>query len=160
MLLAKTNHFGANVNKEIFSVAFWIVDVMSLTILQIFVLIYYLSGLVKLVYRMLYNIGSLAICLQKSKYLMLSVKTLLFQPCDARNIFLILLFRCILLQLMCMNCIFTLMSLAVSLLWPPCVADVDIIFFALWLLCCIFFSHLISAVAEWMSTILRHMVWP
>jgi len=70
------------------------------------------------------------------------------------------------------------------LLWPPCMADADIIFsfcslfmaalwnraghyiFALWFLLSFiflsffFFPRLISAVAEWMSTILPHMVWP
>jgi len=57
--------------------------------------------------------------------------------------------------------------LLLLLLWPPCVADADIIFLpcALWFLLSssIFFylfSRLISAVAEWMSTILPHMVWP
>ena len=48
-----------------------------------------------------------------------------------------------------------------GLLWMPCVADADII-----LLSCGFFyrhflfPHQISAVANWMSTILLHMVWP
>jgi len=49
------------------------------------------------------------------------------------------------------------------LLWPPCVADADIIFSS----CGIFFlssffRRLISAVGDWMSTIhvLIHMVWP
>jgi len=41
---------------------------------------------------------------------------------------------------------------------------VGIIFFVLWFLPSflpsIFFPRLISAVADWMSTILRHMVWP
>jgi len=37
-------------------------------------------------------------------------------------------------------------------LWPPCVADVDIIF-----LPCGFF---LSSSADWMSTILPHMAWP
>jgi len=35
--------------------------------------------------------------------------------------------------------------------------------FALWFLLLsffLFFPHLISAVADWMSAILRHMVWP
>jgi len=34
--------------------------------------------------------------------------------------------------------------------------------FALWFLLLLssFFPHLISAVADWMSTILPHMVWP
>jgi len=45
------------------------------------------------------------------------------------------------------------------LLWPPCVADADIIFLpcGFYLL---FFPRLILAVADWMSTILPHMVWP
>ena len=71
------------------------------------------------------------------------------------------------------------------LLWPPCVADADIIFFALWFLLLLssilwppyvirqaifssrrlfffffFFPRLISAVADWISTILPHTVWP
>jgi len=32
--------------------------------------------------------------------------------------------------------------------------------FALWFLLSSFFPRLISAVADWMSTILAHMVWP
>ena len=32
--------------------------------------------------------------------------------------------------------------------------------FALWFLLLFFFPRLISAVADWMSTILPHMVWP
>jgi len=32
--------------------------------------------------------------------------------------------------------------------------------FALWFLSSSFFPRLISVVAEWMSTILLHMVWP
>jgi len=32
--------------------------------------------------------------------------------------------------------------------------------FALWFLSFFFFPHLISAVGDWMSTILRHMAWP
>ena len=51
------------------------------------------------------------------------------------------------------------------LLWPPCVADADIIFlpcgfFFFFLLLLLFFPRLISAVAHWMSTILPHMLWP
>jgi len=48
------------------------------------------------------------------------------------------------------------------LLWPPCVADADIIFSScgFFYLSSSFFPRLISAVAEWMSTILLHMVWP
>jgi len=30
----------------------------------------------------------------------------------------------------------------------------------LWFLSSIFFPRLISAAAQWMSTILRHMMWP
>jgi len=47
-----------------------------------------------------------------------------------------------------------------KLSWPPCVADVDIIFFVLWfLLSSILFSpRLISAVADSVSTIHLHMV--
>ena len=64
----------------------------------------------------------------------------------------------------------------VILLWPLCVADADIIFmaapsnraghyiFALWFFLyhssSSFFPRLISAVPNWMSTILPHMVWP
>jgi len=48
-------------------------------------------------------------------------------------------------------------------LWPPCVADVDIIFLP-WFLSSFFYlffiPRLISAVADWMSTIFLHMVWP
>jgi len=32
--------------------------------------------------------------------------------------------------------------------------------FALWFLSIFFIPRLISAVADWMSTILRHMMWP
>jgi len=32
--------------------------------------------------------------------------------------------------------------------------------FALWFLFVFFFPRLISAAVDWMSTILRHMVWP
>ena len=46
-------------------------------------------------------------------------------------------------------------------LWLPCVADADIIFLPCgFFFLSIFFPRLISAVAEWMSTILVHMVWP
>jgi len=43
-----------------------------------------------------------------------------------------------------------------SLLWPPCVADADIIFL-LWFLSS-FFPRLILDVADWISTILPHDV--
>jgi len=45
------------------------------------------------------------------------------------------------------------------LLWPPCVTDADIIFLSWFLLISsIFFPQLFSAIADWMSTILLHMV--
>jgi len=48
-----------------------------------------------------------------------------------------------------------------SSLWPPCVADADIIFLPCGFFLSIFFiPRLISAAADWMSTILPHMVWP
>jgi len=40
-----------------------------------------------------------------------------------------------------------------SYLWPPCVADADIIFYPWFLSFFFFFPRLISAVADWMSTI-------
>ena len=44
-------------------------------------------------------------------------------------------------------------------LWPPCVADADIIFLPV--VCSFFFfPRLISAVADWMSTILPHTMRP
>ena len=55
-------------------------------------------------------------------------------------------------------------SLAMNqcLLWPPCVADADIIFlpcgFFLSIFYLFFIPRLISAVAQWISTILLHMV--
>jgi len=61
-----------------------------------------------------------------------------------------------------LNCAKKSISIICKYLWPPCVAEADIIFS-----CCIFFflsifffRRLISAVADWMSTILPHMVWP
>jgi len=45
-------------------------------------------------------------------------------------------------------------------LWPPCVADADIIFLPCGFYLSVFFARLISAVADWMSTILWHMMWP
>jgi len=55
-------------------------------------------------------------------------------------------------------------TISVCLLWPPCVADADIIF----LPCGFFFFYVLSssfprlnsAVADGMSTVLPHMVWP
>jgi len=55
-----------------------------------------------------------------------------------------------------------LLALELFLLWPPCVADADIIFLScgfFYLLSLSFFPCLISAVADWMSAILAHMVW-
>jgi len=48
------------------------------------------------------------------------------------------------------------------LLWPPCIADANIIFFSVVSLYLPFFflPRLISVVTDWMSTILRHMMWP
>jgi len=40
------------------------------------------------------------------------------------------------------------------LLWPPCIADADIIFLPCGFFLSSFLPHLMSAVAEWMSTIL------
>jgi len=47
------------------------------------------------------------------------------------------------------------------LLWPPCVADAGHYIFVLWFLLSssTSFPRLISAVTDWMSTILPHMVW-
>ena len=47
------------------------------------------------------------------------------------------------------------------LLWPPCVADADIVFLScgFFFLSFFFFPRLISAAADWMSTIFPHMVW-
>jgi len=46
-------------------------------------------------------------------------------------------------------------------LWSPCVADADIIFCPVvsFLLSFVFFPRLISAVSDWMSVILPHMMW-
>jgi len=48
------------------------------------------------------------------------------------------------------------------LLWPPYVIGQAVIFLpcGFYLLLSIFFPRLILAVADWMSTILSHMVWP
>ena len=43
-------------------------------------------------------------------------------------------------------------------LWPPCVADADIIFVRWFLSIFLFFPRLISAVADWMSTIHIHTI--
>jgi len=46
-----------------------------------------------------------------------------------------------------------------SLLWPPYVADADIIFLPCGFFFLFFFPRLISAVGYWMSTIPSHVVW-
>jgi len=54
-------------------------------------------------------------------------------------------------------------ALSPLLLWPPYVIGQAIIFSccAFYLLSIyLFFPRLISAVGDWMSTIVRHMVWP
>jgi len=60
-----------------------------------------------------------------------------------------------------------LASLLTHFLWPPYVIGQAIIFLpcgfylsSFFLLLSSFFPHLISAAADWMSTILRHLVWP
>jgi len=61
-------------------------------------------------------------------------------------------------------CLEKLMTLVLKncYLWPPCVADADIIFLpcGFFFFLSSFFPRLISTVADWMSTILPHMVWP
>jgi len=56
-------------------------------------------------------------------------------------------------------------SVYAAILWPPCVADADNIFlpcgfYLSFFLSFYLFSRLISAVGDWMSTILLNMVWP
>jgi len=46
---------------------------------------------------------------------------------------------------------------AMVFIWPPCIADAVIIFLSF---SSSYFPHLISAVADWMYTILSHMIWP
>ena len=46
--------------------------------------------------------------------------------------------------------------IAVYFVWPPCVADADVIFILWFLLLFLFFSRLISVVAEWMSSCLPY----
>jgi len=43
-------------------------------------------------------------------------------------------------------------------LWQPCIADADITFLPCSLFYLLFFPRLISAVADWMSTVLPHVV--
>jgi len=45
-------------------------------------------------------------------------------------------------------------------LWPPYLIGQAIYIFILWFLLLLLFPRLISAVGDWMSTILPHMVWP
>ena len=45
-------------------------------------------------------------------------------------------------------------------LWPPCVADADIIFLPSGFFFLSFFPRSISAIADWMFAKLAHMVWP
>jgi len=47
-----------------------------------------------------------------------------------------------------------------SLLWPPCVADADVIFCSCGDSFFFFFPRLFSSVGNWMSAILPHMMWP
>jgi len=53
-----------------------------------------------------------------------------------------------------------ILSRHLLLLWPPCVANADILFYPSGYCLSSFFPRLISAVADWMSTILPHMMWP
>jgi len=46
------------------------------------------------------------------------------------------------------------------LLWPPCVVDAALYFCPTVSLFYLLFPRLISAAADWMATILRHMAWP
>jgi len=45
-------------------------------------------------------------------------------------------------------------------LWSPYVIGQTIYIFMLWFVLLSFFPRLISAAADWMSSILPHMVWP
>ena len=53
-----------------------------------------------------------------------------------------------------------LMFLRSAFLWPPWVADADIIFLPCGFFLSFFIPRLISAVGDWMSTTLPHMEWP
>jgi len=62
-------------------------------------------------------------------------------------------------------CIITILShvpkiYIVLLLWSAPWNRADHYIFILWFLLLSFFPHLISAVTDWMSAILPHMVWP
>ena len=54
----------------------------------------------------------------------------------------------------------TLLVFLLPLLRPPCVADADIIFLPCGFFLLFFILLLISAVGDWMFTIIPHMVWP
>jgi len=58
----------------------------------------------------------------------------------------------------------TVESIYSLLLWPPCITDADIRPIVLpcgfFQLSIFFFPRLISAVVDWMSVTLAHMVWP
>jgi len=59
------------------------------------------------------------------------------------------------------NVVLLFRSTLASFLWPLCIADADIIFLPCsFFLSTILFPRLFSAVADWMSTVLPHVVWP
>jgi len=61
------------------------------------------------------------------------------------------------------HCDLPLIAIFVSncrLLWPPCIADIIFLPFFSIFISFFVFPRLISAAADWMSTILRHVVWP
>jgi len=51
-------------------------------------------------------------------------------------------------------------NVKIVFLWPPYVIGPAIIFLPCGFFFLLFFPHLISAVGDWTSTILPHMVWP
>ena len=57
-------------------------------------------------------------------------------------------------------CTFLTFFFIFTFLWPPCIADADIIFCPVSIYLSFFFPRLISPVADCMCTILPHMVWP
>jgi len=72
-----------------------------------------------------------------------------------------LLIRCVSVRILNCWCMTVAVLTRVTFLRPPCVADADIIFSSCgFFFCLLFFPCLISAVAEFMSTILLRMVWP
>jgi len=60
------------------------------------------------------------------------------------------------------QCVDSLFSLSLVSLWPPCVIGQAVKFLPCGFFLClsIFFPRPVSAVADWMSAILPHMVWP